>query len=71
MRESGYDETGCPTGTYSTYEYDAEGTLLREKGFSGRGDKINYMYEYDAVGNCVRETWYNLDGTVNKVYEYN
>ena len=42
-----------------------------KKGFSGRDDKINYMYEYDAAGNCVRETWYNLDGTVNNVYEYN
>lgn len=58
-------------GSYSVFEYDAEGKLVRDTIYSADGTMVLYsVLEYDALGNMIQEMGYSADDTLMWIVEY-
>ena len=59
--------------SYTLYDYDAKGNLVREELYTGTGNKLSINeYEYDSNNNKIKFLQYDANGnlTTSLIYEY-
>ena len=74
--ENSYDESGnlvkevVAGGATITYEYNAEGMMIRQTYQYPSGSTVNYEYEYDFYGNKIRQVSTSSSGKTEHIYKY-